>query len=108
MIGARWNEAQRSMWPPSVVVGAVTSEDGQQVSLAEDEDAVGEFGSGGQDEAFGEAVGPGTWRWDLHGVDAGAGQDCVERGGEFGRPRVFRIAVMGVDYAAICRLRYSS
>jgi transposase len=25
-----------------------------------------------------------------------------------GRPRIFRIAVMGVDYAAICRLRYSS
>ena len=25
-----------------------------------------------------------------------------------GRPRVFRIAVMGTDYAAICRLRYSS
>jgi hypothetical protein len=26
----------------------------------------------------------------------------------FGRPRVFRIAVMGPDYAAICRLRCSS
>jgi hypothetical protein len=26
----------------------------------------------------------------------------------YGRPRVFRIAVMGPDYAAICRLRCSS
>jgi hypothetical protein len=26
----------------------------------------------------------------------------------YGRPRIFRIAVMGVDYATICRLRYSS
>ena len=34
------------------------------------------------------------------------GRDVSVR--EAGRPRVFRIAVMGVDYAAICRLRYSS
>ena len=46
------------MWPPSVVVGAVSSEDGPQVPLAEDQDAVGEFGSDGQHEAFGEAVRP--------------------------------------------------
>jgi hypothetical protein len=39
-------------------------------------------------------------------VDAG-GLTLTGEGG-FGRPRVFRIAVMGVDYAAICRLRYSS
>jgi hypothetical protein len=41
-------------------------------------------GSGGQDEAFGEAVGPGTLRWDLHGVDAGAGQEGIEGCGELG------------------------
>jgi hypothetical protein len=52
------------------------------VSFAEDQDAVGEFGSGGQDEAFGVAVRPGTSWWDLHGVDACVGQDGVERGGE--------------------------
>jgi hypothetical protein len=34
--------------------GRRTGQDGSQVSFAEDQDAVGEFGSGGQDEAFGE------------------------------------------------------
>jgi hypothetical protein len=33
--------------------------------------------------AFGEAVRSGTSRWDLHGVDPGAGEDGVERGGEW-------------------------
>jgi hypothetical protein len=41
------------------------------VPFAEDQDAVGEFGSGGPDEAFGEAVRPWTTRWDLHRVDPG-------------------------------------
>src|SRR5215207_8214359 len=37
------------------------------------------------------------------------GRDSVEsRYAQGGRPRVFRIAVMGPDYAAICRLRCSS
>jgi hypothetical protein len=35
-----------------------------------------------QDEAFGEAVRSRTPRWDLHGIDAGTGQDGVEGGGE--------------------------
>jgi hypothetical protein len=70
------------MWPPTVVVGAVGGKYGPQVPLAEDQDAVGEFGSGGQDEAFGEAVRPRTSRRDLHSVDAGAGQDGIEGGGE--------------------------
>jgi len=33
------------------------------------QDAVGEFGSGSQDEALGEAVRAGAARWDLHDVD---------------------------------------
>src|SRR5215203_3299328 len=70
------------MWPPAVVVGAVPGKDGPQVALAEDQDAVSEFGSGGQDESFGEAVCSWRSRWDLHCVDPGAGQDGVERGGE--------------------------
>ena len=49
------------------------------MALAEDQDAVGEFGPGGEDEAFGEAVRAwAAWR-DLHSVDACAGQDGVER-----------------------------
>jgi hypothetical protein len=77
-----WLKLQRSVWPSAVVVGAVLGEDGLKVPLAEDQDAVGELGSGGQDEAFGEAVRSRTARRDLHGVDPGAGQDGVERCGE--------------------------
>ena len=70
------------MWPPTVVVGAVAGEDGPQLPLTEDQDAVGELGSGGPDEAFGVAVRPrAAWR-DLYGVDSGAGKDGVEGCGE--------------------------
>src|SRR5829696_735410 len=82
MIGARREETQRSVRASFVVVGGVPSEDGPQVSFAEDQDAVGEFGSGGEDEAFGEAVRSRASWWDLHGVDFGAGENGVERGGE--------------------------
>jgi hypothetical protein len=82
MIRARRAKLQRSMWPSAVVVGSVPGKSGPQVSFAEDQDAVGEFSSGGPDEAFGEAVRPRTSRWDLHRVDAGAGQYRVEGGGE--------------------------
>src|SRR5215217_5122964 len=82
MTGARRVKPERPMWPSPVVVRAIPGKDGPQVVFAEDEDAVGEFGSGGQDESFGEAVGSRTARWDLHCVDAGAGQDRVKGGGE--------------------------
>ena len=82
MIGAWREKPKRSMWPSTVVVGAVAGEDGPQVPLAEDQYAVGEFGSGGQHEAFGEAVRSRAARRDLDGVDAGAGQGGVEGGGE--------------------------
>jgi hypothetical protein len=36
--------------------GGVPGKDVPQVPFAEDQDAVSEFGSGGKDEAFGEAV----------------------------------------------------
>src|SRR4026209_408291 len=82
MIGAWRTKLECSVWPSAVVVGAVPREDASQVPFTEDQDAVGEFGSGGQDEAFGEAVRPRASRRDLTGVDPGAGQDGVERGGE--------------------------
>jgi hypothetical protein len=56
MIRAWRAKLQRSMWPPAVVVGAVPGKDAPQVALAEDQDAVCELGSGGQDESFGDAV----------------------------------------------------
>ena len=52
------------------------------MALAEDQDAVGEFGSGGPDEAFGEAVRAWAARRDLHGVDPGVSHNVVERCGE--------------------------
>jgi hypothetical protein len=70
------------MWPSGVVVGAELGEGGLKVPLSEDQDAVGELGSDGQDEAFGEAVRSRTSRWDLHGINAVSGHDSVERGGE--------------------------
>jgi hypothetical protein len=82
MIGAWRSKRECSMWPSAVVVGGIPGNDGPQVTFAEDQDAVGEFGSGGADEAFGDAVRSRTSRWDLHGVDAVTGQDGVERGGE--------------------------
>ena len=74
------------MWPPAVGVGAVLGKDGPQVPFAKDQDAVSGFGSGGKDEAFGEAVRSRTARWDSHGVNARVGQDCVEGGGELACP----------------------
>jgi hypothetical protein len=86
MVGAWWEKSLRPMWSPTVVMGAVLGEDGPQVPFTEDQDAVGEFGSGGQYESFGEAVrSRAAWR-DLHGVDARVGQDGVERGGELAGP----------------------
>jgi hypothetical protein len=70
------------MWPPTVVVGAVGGKYGPQVPLAEDQDAVGEFGSDGQDESFGKSLRSRTPRRDLHGFDASASQDGIDGGGE--------------------------
>ena len=70
------------MLPPTntaVVLGAVLGRDGPQVAFAEDQDAVGEFGSGCADESVGVAVRSRTSRWDFHCVDLGVGQDGVER-----------------------------
>ena len=68
MIGSWRPKSQCPMWPPPVVVGAELGEDPPQVSLAEDQDAVGEFGSDGQHESFGEAVRSGTSGRDPHRV----------------------------------------
>jgi hypothetical protein len=82
MVGTWWAKLQCSMWPATVVVGGVSSKDDPYVLFAEDQDAIGEFGSGRPDEAFCEAVRSWTARRDLHDVNAGVGQDRVERGGE--------------------------
>jgi hypothetical protein len=78
MIGAWREKSLRPVWSPTVVVGAVLGKYGPQLPFTEDQDAVGEFGSGCLYESFGEA--------DLDGVDARVGQDGVERRGELAGP----------------------
>jgi hypothetical protein len=56
MIGAWWEKSLRPVWSPTVVMGAVLGKDGPQVPFTEDQDAVGEFGSGCQRESLGRAV----------------------------------------------------
>ena len=85
VIVARRDTFQCSVRPAAAVVGAVLAENGPQVSFTEDQDAVGEFGSDGQDVAFDEAVRSRTSRPNLHGLYACVGRDCVERGGELAR-----------------------
>ena len=106
MIWAWREKLQRSMWPPTVVMGAVAGKDSPQVPFTEDQDAVGEFGSGGQDESFGEAVLPRTSRRDLDDVDPGAGQDGIKGGGELaGGGRKEGGAVVEVDQQVAGLLR---
>jgi hypothetical protein len=57
MIGPWREKVQRPMWPSTVVMRAVLGEDSPQVPFSEDQHAVGEFGSGGEHESLGEAVG---------------------------------------------------
>jgi hypothetical protein len=85
VIVARRDTFQCSVRSAAAVVGAVLAENGPQVSFTEDQDAVGEFGSDGQDVAFDEAVRSRTSRPNLHGLYACVGRDCVERGGELAR-----------------------
>ena len=64
---AWWMQSQCPMRTPRVVVRSVGRERSAEVSLAEDQHAVGEFGADGQHEAFGEAVRPwAAWSWLQH------------------------------------------
>jgi hypothetical protein len=105
MIGARRMQPQCPMRAPTVVVSAVAGKDGPQVPLTEDQDPVGEFGSGGQHESFGEAVRPWTPRRDLHGVDPGVSHDSIERGGELTGSVADEEAECGGALAKICECR---
>jgi hypothetical protein len=69
-----WAQLEGAMRSLRVVVGGVLGQHAAEVSLAEDQHAVGEFGANGQYEAFGEAVRLRTPGWDLDHVDTGIGQ----------------------------------
>ena len=54
--------------------------------LAEDEHPVGDLGPGGEHEPLRKSVRARASGWDLHGLDAGSGEDRVERVGELPGP----------------------
>src|SRR5438105_11867515 len=79
-----WSLIECAVWPMSVVVRDVGIQDRGQVSVADDEDAVGAFAADGADPAFGESVRAGcSYRCaddrDLFGSD-----DSVKAGDELG------------------------
>jgi hypothetical protein len=59
-------------------VANVVGEHYTQVPLAEDQHSVGEFGSQGADESFGQAVRPWATRGNLDHLDAHIGEHSVE------------------------------
>jgi hypothetical protein len=63
----------------TVVVANVLSEYYPQMPLTEDQHAVGEFGSDGADEPFGETVRSGATGRNPDRLDAHIGQDGIER-----------------------------
>jgi hypothetical protein len=62
----------------TVVVANVLIEHDAQVPLAEDQHAVGEFGSHGADESFGDAVRPWTTWGNPDHLDTHIGENSVE------------------------------
>jgi hypothetical protein len=58
-------------------VGLVPGQDCPQVSFSEDQHPVGGLGAGGEHEPFRVGVRPGASGRNLHGLDAGVGQDRV-------------------------------
>jgi hypothetical protein len=60
-------------------VANVVGEHYTQMPLTEDQHPVGEFGSQGADESFGEAVPPWATRGNLDHLDAHIGEHSVER-----------------------------
>jgi hypothetical protein len=82
---ARRSQPESPMRPCGVVVVDVHGKHPAEVSLAEDQHPVGEFGPDRQDEAFGEAVGPRTPGRDLDHFYAHVGKHRVERCRELSR-----------------------
>jgi len=74
------------MGSPSVVMALVLSQDRPQVPFAEDQHPVGDLRPGGEHEPFGISVRARAPGRDLRYLNAGVGQDCVERRGELPGP----------------------
>jgi hypothetical protein len=74
-----WSQLAGTVRPSTVVVLNVLREYHPQVPLAEDQHAVGEFGSERAHEPFGETMRPGAPRRNPDHADAHIGQDSIER-----------------------------
>ena len=78
MIGPGWAELATAMGPSSVVVGLVLGQNRPQMPLTEDHHPVGDLGPDGEHEPFRISVRARAARRDLHGLDPGISQDCVQ------------------------------
>jgi hypothetical protein len=74
------------MRPPPVVMVLILGQDRPQMPRAEDKHPVGGLSPGGEHEPFRIRVRARAARRDLHRLDTGIGQDCVERCGELPGP----------------------
>ncbi len=88
MIGLGRAELAAAVGSPPVVVSLVLGQDRPEVPFAEDEHPVGELGPGGEYEPFRVSVRARAAGRDLHGLDAGRGEDCVQGRGELPGPAV--------------------
>ena len=79
-------ELAAAMGRTSVVVALVLRQDQLQMPLAEDKHPVGDLGPGGEHEPFRISVRARAAGRDLHGLNPGVGQHCVERLGELSGP----------------------
>jgi hypothetical protein len=86
VIGSRRAELAAAMGTASVVMGLVLGQDRPQMLPAEDQHPVGDLSPGGKHEPLRIGVRARAAGRDLHGLDAGVGQDCVERLGELPGP----------------------
>ena len=89
--------------PSTVVVPNVFHKHDAQVLLVEEQHAVGEFGSEGSDEPFGEAVRRRTPRRNLDHLDAHIGEDGIEGCGELASPVADQEPELGEAIAQIHR-----
>jgi len=81
-----WAKVAGAVGSSAVVVANIFGEYCTQVALVDDQHAVGQFGSQGADEPFGEAVRSWAPGRNADYLDAHIGQDGVERGGELAGP----------------------
>jgi hypothetical protein len=70
------------MRPVLIVVALVVAQDPPHMGLVPDEGAVQELAAASADPAFGDGVHAGRPDVAEHGLDAGVGEDDVERGDE--------------------------